>query len=95
MSWFLERRLSRTARRLRALRDELREIDEQIVHLSDEADDTALRAIVSETPGVSREAIDARRHADAHARHRTRVVAAIASLEAQQDALLDRLTAGR
>jgi hypothetical protein len=93
MAGLTERRLRRVAHRLAGLREELRRIDEQAVHLRDDADDSALRALVSERPGESREAIDARRHADAMARHRSRVVDEIRALEERQDALLDRLTA--
>jgi hypothetical protein len=90
-SWRTERRLTQVATRLRALRAELGVIDEQLTHLTDEADDLAVRALVSETPSVSQEANEARKHADAMARHRERVVAEIAELEARQDELLDRL----
>ena len=51
--------------RLRALREELAIIDEQLVQLVDEADDLALRALVAETPSANHESNDARKHADA------------------------------
>jgi hypothetical protein len=92
-SWRTERRLTQVATRLRALRDELAVIDEQLAQLVDEADDLALRALVSETPSASYESNDARKHADAMRRHRDRVVADICDLEARQDELLDRLSA--
>ncbi|MEY2959823.1 MAG: hypothetical protein RLZZ01_2391 [Actinomycetota bacterium] len=95
MRWLVERRLRRSSQRLLRLRAELREIDEQAVHLRDDADDSAVRAMVSERPDAPREAIEARRHADAMARHRSRVVAEIRSLEQRQDALLDRLARHR
>jgi uncharacterized coiled-coil DUF342 family protein len=91
-SWRTERRLTQVATRLRALRAELAVIDEQLAHLVDEADDLALRAIVSETPTASHESDEARKHADAMRRHRERVVDEIAQLEVRQDELLDRLT---
>jgi hypothetical protein len=90
-SWLLQRRLSQTSSRLRKLRDELATVDEQLLHLADDADDLAVRAIVSETPGASHESNDARKHADAMRRHRDHVVAEIAELEARQDRLLDEL----
>lgn len=90
----VERRLSEVAGRLRSLRDELRVIDEQLLQLASEADDTRLRALVSETPLADREFRDAQRHADTMARRRAEVVARIAELEARQDELLDQLTAG-
>jgi hypothetical protein len=88
----VERRLTEVGGRLRALREELRVIDEQLQHLGEEADDARLRALVSETPIAEREDRDARRHADAMARRRAEVERSIASLEARLDELLDRLT---
>jgi predicted nucleic acid-binding Zn-ribbon protein len=90
--WRTERRLTQVATRLRALRDELAMIDEQLTQLVDEADDLALRALVAETPSASHESHEARKHVDAMRRHRDHVVAEIAELELRQDALLDRLT---
>jgi hypothetical protein len=90
-SWLTERRLARVGARLRRLRAELATVDEQLLHLADDADDLAIRALVSETPGASHESNDARKHADAMRRHRDHVVAEIAELEARQDRLLDEL----
>jgi hypothetical protein len=90
----VERRLAEVSTRLRALREELRIIDEQLVHLGGDADDADLRALVSETPLADREHRDARRHADAMSRRRAEVLEAIAGLEARSDELLDRLLAG-
>ena len=78
--------------RLRALRDELSMIDEQLAHFDADADDTAIRALVSETPGAVFESNDARKHADAMARHREHVVRTIGELEQRQDELLDKLS---
>ena len=89
----IERRLSKIGSRLKSLRSELDVIDEQLRHLGDDADDQAIRALVSETPGAGAEARDARRHVDAMRRHREHVVAEIAALEARQDELLDRMSA--
>jgi len=61
------------------------------IHLGDDADDQEIRALVAETAGASFEARDARRHVDAHAKHRAKVVDEIASLERRQDELLDRM----
>ena len=91
----LERRLSGVAERLKQLREELVVVDEQLAHLADAADEMRLRALVSETPLADREHQDAQRHADAMARRRAEVVAAIAGLEAEQDHLLDRLVMER
>ena len=89
----LERRLDDVSTRLRALRDELRVADEQLAVLADEADDSRLRALVSETPLAAREHEEAQRHADAMARHRSDLVTQLADLERSQDELLDRLMA--
>jgi chromosome segregation ATPase len=93
-AWMVERRLSQVASRLKSLRDELAMIDEQLDHLATDADDQAIRALVSETPGAAFEANDARKHADAMARHREHIASTIAELEQRQDDLLDKLTAG-
>jgi hypothetical protein len=92
-AWMVERRLSQVASRLKSLRDELAMIDEQLDHLATDADDQAIRALVSETPGAAFEANDARKHADAMASHRDHIVSTIAELEHRQDELLDKLTA--
>jgi len=93
--WIVEKQLSASADRLRRLRNELAVIDEQLASLADTADDTRVRALVSETPLADREHTEARRHADAMASQRARVVAAIAELETSQNTLLDRLLAER
>lgn len=89
----VERRLRDVSGQLRALRDDLSITEEQLVQLTDEADDARLRALVSETPLAEREHRQAGRHAEALRNHRDEVVARIATLEADQDALLDRLNA--
>ena len=93
--WIVEKQLSASADRLRRLRNELAVIDEQLGSLADTADDTRVRALVSETPLADREHTEARRHADAMASQRARVVTAIAEIESSQNKLLDRLLAER
>lgn len=87
----IERRLRDISSQLRALREDLRVTDEQLLQLESEADDARLRALVSETPLADREHRQAARHAEALRRHRGDLAARIARLEADQDALLDRL----
>jgi hypothetical protein len=89
----VERRLAEVSDRLRAMREELRVADEQLAALADDADDTRLRALVSETPLADRDHREAQRHADAMARHRASLLASIEELEVRQDELLDRLIA--
>jgi len=87
----VERRLIEVGDRLKGLRADLRVADEQLAHLAEEAEETRLRSLVSETPLAEREYRDAQRHADAMERHRLELSAEIARLERAQDELLDRL----
>lgn len=87
----VERRLRDLGGKLRSLRASLEIVEEQLAHLSDEAEDMGLRALVSETPGADLEYREARRHADAMLRHRDSVREAIAELEARQDQLLEQI----
>ena len=89
----LQRRLVDVSERLKRLRTELAVTNEQVVFLEDEADEARLRALVAETPLGDVEARDARRHADALARHRDTLAGSIPELEREQDALLDRMAA--
>jgi hypothetical protein len=89
----VEQRLAEVSDRLRSMREELRVADEQLAALADDADDTRLRALVSETPLADRDHREAQRHADAMARHRASLLASIEELEVRQDELLDRLIA--
>jgi hypothetical protein len=63
------------------------------VFLEEEAENTRLRALVAETPLTDVEARDARRHADAQARHRDSLHQTVVELEREQDILLDRISA--
>ena len=87
----IERRLRETGVRLRRLREELSIVDEQLSHLDDEADDKALRSLVSETSGAGVEYREAQLHADAMRKHRLQVQNSILELEARQDELLDKM----
>jgi chromosome segregation ATPase len=87
----VERRLSQVGERLVALRAELAMVDEQLAAVVDEAENDAIRALVSETPAAAFEANESRKHANAIRRHRDHVAAKIAELEQRQDQLLDRL----
>jgi hypothetical protein len=89
----VERRLREVGQRLGQLRDELRIADEQLLHLTETADDARLRALVSETPVAEREHREAARHAESMRAHRATVADEIERLERTQDELLDRLVA--
>jgi len=82
-------------RRLAELRAEAAVADEQYDHFAVETDDAKLRALVSETPLAETESRAAERASSAMARHRAEIIERIARLEAEQDELLDRLSAKR
>ena len=88
----IERRLQGVGRQLSALRGDLRVCEEQLLQFSDEADESRLRALVSETPIAEREYREAQRHADKLRQHRDEIAERITSLEADQDSLLDRFS---
>jgi hypothetical protein len=87
----LQRRLIDVSDRLKRLRAELAVTDEQVAFFEAEADDARLRSLVSETPLADAEAREVRRHADAQGRQREALRRAVRELEAEQDALLDRM----
>jgi hypothetical protein len=89
----LERRLVDVSERLKRMRAELGVTEEQLAFLEEEADEVRLRALVAETPLADVEARDARRHADALARHRDALRNTVRELEGEQDQLLDRIAA--
>ena len=93
--WLVERRLSESAERLKRLRSELAVADEQLAFLAEAADETRLRALVSETPLADKEHREAQKHADAMARHKAELLGRIRELERAQDELLDRLVTER
>ena len=88
----IERRLRETGVRLRRLRAELAIVDEQLGHLVDDAEDKALRSLVSETSGAGADYREARLHAEAMRKHRVQVQNSITELETKQDELLDKLS---
>ncbi len=89
----IKRKLAKTSSRLTVLRGELTAVEEQMRSLADDADDTAVRALVAENTAATREARQAREHADAYRRQHARVLAEIEELTRRQDQLLDQLMA--
>jgi hypothetical protein len=89
----IKRKLAKTSSRLTTLRAELTAVEEQMRYLADDADDSAVRAMVADNTAVTREAREAREHADAYRRQHARVVAEIDELARRQDELLDELVA--
>jgi hypothetical protein len=90
----VERRLRDAHERLVRARSELAVLDEQLMVVNEMADDTRLRALVSETPLAAREHDEASRQATVMIQSRDALVDRIAELERRQDELLDRLVVG-
>jgi hypothetical protein len=91
----IERKLTHLSDELRAARDELKVVDEQLQHFVDEADDARLRSLISETPLAVSEHRDAAKTVAALRRDRDARLKRVAKLELRQDALLDQLTSTR
>jgi chromosome segregation ATPase len=89
----IERRLTEVGERLQRLRTDLAVAEEQLAHLTADAEDARVRSLVSETAQSGSVHRDAERHARAMERHRDDVLDDIARLEATQDELLDRMGA--
>lgn len=88
----IEKKLMSVSDELRKLREHLRVVDEQLLQVSDEAEDSRLRALVSETPLAAAEHRDAARSAGVLRRDRASTVERLDKLEVLQDELLDQLT---
>ncbi len=91
----IEKKLTSVSGELRKLRDDLRVIDEQLLQVRDEAEDSRLRSLVSETPLASAEHRDAAKAVGALRRDREAMVRRMQKLEVLQDELLDQLTKAR
>lgn len=89
----IERRLVAARAEADRLRAELGVVVEQAAHQRGEADDTAIRALVSDDGNDGREHRAAQRHADKTAQQADRLRARIGALKAEQDALLEELFA--
>lgn len=89
----ITRKLAKTSKRLTSLRNELEAIQEQARYLRDDAEDMDIRAVVADNTAASREARQAREHAEAHRRELGRVTEEIGELARRQDELLDQLNA--
>ena len=87
----VERRLSDAHDRLVRTRAELAVLDEQLVVVEEIADDTRLRAMVSETLLASKEYDEANRQATVMRQTRAALADRVADLQRRQDELLDRL----
>jgi predicted nucleic acid-binding Zn-ribbon protein len=90
----VERRLSDAHDRLTRARAQLAVLEEQLVLVTDIADDARIKALVAETPIASREHDEASRHASVMLQSRNSLIEQIEELERRQDELLDRLVVG-
>lgn len=87
----LERKLRENGDELKRAQEELRISTEQLEHLSGEADEARIRAMVSETPLAEKEFQEASRHAEKMRLHHSEVSDRIIGLETRQNELLDEL----
>lgn len=85
-------RLARCAATLRELQEDLRVTREHFAVISEDAAESELRAIVSETPSAEAEHREHQGHLVATSRHLAHLEERIAECEAEQDDLLDRLS---
>jgi hypothetical protein len=73
------------------LRSELLVVADQLSHVTDDANDKSLRALVAETPSAQFEYREAQRHADAMKRHHDQILAELSGLDHKMNELLDRM----
>ncbi len=93
MSWLIERRLRRLTDNVRRAREELAVLDAQLEHFDDEADYARTKAIVSDDPFASQESFHATRSAQTLAKARADLADRLVRMHAEQNDLLDRLSA--
>ena len=89
----IEKRLTAVSRELRLLREELGVLDEQLLQVSDEAEDARLRSLVSETPLAAADHREASKSVSAVRRDREAKLKRLAKLERKQADLLDTFSA--
>jgi hypothetical protein len=87
----LHRRLAQVSARMLELRSELLVVADQLSHVTDDANDKSLRALVAETPSAQFEYREAQRHADAMKRHHDQILAELSGLDHKMNELLDRM----
>lgn len=91
----IEKKLVALSRELKVLRVELGVVEEQLIQVSDEAEGSRLRSLVSETPQAVHEEREAAKAVAAVRRDREAKLRRLRRLEQKQDDLLDRLTEAR
>lgn len=90
----IEKSLSSLQQRLRRAREALQIVEEQLAYQVDVVEEAKVRMVVSETPLADREYRIARQDLVKLERERERARREIEALRAEQDRLLDRLSAG-
>lgn len=90
----MERRIRDLQLRIKAAREEVAVLDEQIEVLAEDAEDTRVRWLVSDSPLAERESIDAHRHLELAKRAASALRAEIDRCVADRDRLLRELPAG-
>ena len=88
----IEKKLTSISNELRSLREELGIVEEQLIQVSDEAEDCRLRALVSETPLAAEEQRETAKAVAAVKRDQESKLKRLQKLEKKQDELLDQLT---
>ncbi len=87
----IENKLTAVSRELTKLREEIGVLDEQLIQVTDEAEDSRLRSLVSETPLAAHEQRETAKAVAAVKRDREGKMKRLRKLERKQDDLLDRL----
>lgn len=87
----IQRQLIEVGERIKTLRAELAQLDEQSVTAEAHAEDARLRGLLAETPQAVVDAHDAARRVELLARARATALRSLDDLLAEQDTLLDRL----
>ncbi len=91
----IEKKLTALTRELQTLRLELGVVEEQLIQVTDEAESSRLRSLVSETPQAVHEEREAAKAVAAIRRDHEAKLRRLQKLERKQDDLLDRLTETR
>lgn len=91
----IEKKLTAVSRELRHLREELGVVEEQLIQVADEAEDSRLRSLVSETPLAAQEQRESAKAVAAVKRDRDAKLKRLQKLERKQDELLDQLSEAR
>lgn len=87
----VHKRLEDIRLEVRRLNEEVRVLDEQVVHATEVAEEATTRALVSSTPLADRERREAQEDLRRTRRQRDEVAGRLQELHGEQDRLLERL----